>query len=851
MNNQQHVGSVLFIDDLEFEANEQEAITVTSPNGGENWQAGSQQIITWISTDVTNVKIEYTTDDGTSWLEIISSTPGSIGRYNWTVPDAPSEQCKVRISDTINSSVNDISDNVFTLSSQPSSINVTSPNAGDTWIVGSEQVVTWTSDNVTGNLNIWLSYDGGNTFLAPLSANTDNDSIQSVTVPPILQSTNCRIKIESIDNLSVYGFNTGDFTIREEAPVINVNPDSLSFGEVMLGDSSIQNLIVKNDGELDLTISNITTSNSAFSVDSLSFIVNPDDSQTVVVKFSPTDTRSYSEELVITNNAGSGSDTISLSGGVPFSLINLSDTQLDFGNVVLTSTSQQYFTIYNDAGATIDLDVTDITTSSIVYTASPTSFSVAPGNSQEVTVIFLPTGVISYNETLTIEHNSSGNQSSINLTGSGFIYPSTISVNNSVSFGSTDNIDNYRIIGLPGQFNSSVTSGLTGEHPYDWNVYWDDGSDDNYRIQYNGSSTFNFSPGRAFWILSAQQMAISEQVNSVQIDSMNSYSIPLHNGWNLISNPYERIVDWNQVLILNNISQNTLIYSWNGSWSNPITMIPYEGYYFHNDSNYSSLKIPYDPNGSVGNSLAKRQSIILEDEYLNLSLQSEDDIKSEIFIGTNENSKDGYDEFDYLAAPGDFENHKITLINKNLPKRSQHLFIEQRPGIGEGQIFNLEIKSMPNKMITLITEGINNYSDYEVYLLEERLGKLYNLNETREIVITPLHKYDNYKLLIGDSDFIKNIEEELIPMDFVLYQNYPNPFNPRTIIRFSLPHHSSVTLQVYSILGESVETLINHKEYETGIFEVEFDASKVASGVYLYRLSTGDFVETKKMIILK
>jgi hypothetical protein len=861
MNDQQQVGSTVYIDDLEFEVSGSAAITITSPNGGEIWQAGSQQIITWVSTDISNVKIDYTNDDGTSWLEIIPSTPGSVGSYSWTVPDTPSEQCKVRISDATDSSLNDISDNVFTISSQPRSITITSPIEGDTWLLGSEQVVTWTSNNVTGNLNIWLSYDGGNIFLAPLAANSDNDGIDTVTVPPIIQSTNCRIKIESIDNLSVYGINTGEFTIRDAAPLLKLNTTSIDFGEVMLGESSTQNLIVKNDGELDLSISSITTSNSVFTTDMSSFNVSPGDSQTVVVKFLPTETRSYLEKLIIFNNAGSGSDTVSLSGGVPFSLINLSDTQLDFGNVLTNSSLQKYFTVYNDASAAINLEVTNISTGNSAFTINPTHFLIAPGDSQEVTVTFLPTDGINYNETLIIDHNSEGNQSFINLSGSGFVYPSSVNLSNTINFGSTSNISNYRITGLPGDVNSPVSQFLSGEHPYDWNVYWDDGSQSNYQIQYHGTSTFNFTPGKAFWILSEQPFTISDQVSSVQIDSIYSYSIPLHNGWNLISNPFERSVNWSEIQTVNNLAQNQFLRAWDGSWSEsnpPTAMIPYVGYYFNNDSNLSSLKIPYDPDGSGSNSLAKSQSIIIEDEYLKLSLQYECDVKSKIFIGTDENSKDGYDEFDYLAAPGDFENHKIVLINKNLPKRSQHLFIEQRPEIGEGQIFDMVIKAIPNKTITLITKGINIFSEYEIYLLEERLGKLYNIKQNSEIAITPLHLYDNYKLLIGDMQFINSVKDDLIPMDFVLYQNYPNPFNPRTIIRFSLPEKSEVTLQVYSILGESVETLIYNREYEIGIYEVEFDASHFSSGVYLYRLSTGPssgsgqvFVETKKMMVVK
>ncbi|MFC2094548.1 choice-of-anchor D domain-containing protein [Bacteroidota bacterium] len=827
-------------------------ITVTAPNGGEIWIVGEQHDITWNSQDVADVKIEYSTDVGINWINIIASTP-SDGSYSWTIPNTPSLFCIIKIYDTSDSSVSDISDLIFTISNP---VIVTSPTEGMTWLGNSNEVVTWEPPLVLGNMNILLSTDGGNTFPIDVSLNTINDGIDTVIVPNT-QSTNCRIKVESIDIPSVYGLNPGEFIIREAAPIILVNPTSLSFGEVMLGDSSTQNLIVKNDGELDLNISDVSASNGVFSAIPSSFVVNPGDSQTVAVKFIPTDTVSYSEELVISNNAGSGSDTISLSGSgiyLTFSLINLSTTSLDFGNLLLNSTTQQIFTVYNDASATINLDVTNITTGNNAYTITPTSFSVAPGNSQEVTVTFIPTAGISYNETLTIDHNSSGDQSFISLVGSGFVYPTTITLNKSVTFGPIGNIVNYRIIGLSGEVDVPVIDGLTGDHPYAWNVYWDNGSASNYQIQYNGTSTFNFTPGKAFWILSEQSFTISDQVNSVQIDSIYTYSIPLHNGWNLISNPFDRSANWIDVQLVNGLAQNQILYSWNGSWnlSNPpTTMTPYEGYYFNNSGNLSTLKIPYDPNGSNGKLLAKTKQVVNADEYLKLSLNYNNTNSSEILIGMNENSTNGFDEYDYLAAPGDFESVKISLVNENLPKREKHLFIEQRPEIGKGQVFDVEIKAIPNKKITLITEGIEHFNDYEIYLLEERLAQLYNLKEKSIIDLSPLHQYNTYKVLIGNSEFINSIKANLIPKEYVLHQNYPNPFNPRTIVRFSLPKKSSVTLNVYSILGELVETLINNQDYEIGNYEIEFDAGRLASGVYLYRINAGEFVETKKMVVVK
>ena len=88
------------------------------------------------------------------------------------------------------------------------------------------------------------------------------------------------------------------------------------------------------------------------------------------------------------------------------------------------------------------------------------------------------------------------------------------------------------------------------------------------------------------------------------------------------------------------------------------------------------------------------------------------------------------------------------------------------------------------------------------------------------------------------------------PHTFVLQQNYPNPFNPSTNVEFSLPSSSQVRLTVYNMLGQEVATLVNG-QMEAGTHTVRFDASRLSSGIYLYRLNAGSFVKTMKMILLK
>ena len=112
---------------------------------------------------------------------------------------------------------------------------------------------------------------------------------------------------------------------------------------------------------------------------------------------------------------------------------------------------------------------------------------------------------------------------------------------------------------------------------------------------------------------------------------------------------------------------------------------------------------------------------------------------------------------------------------------------------------------------------------------------------------------ENFVIHIID-DAVNIGKDKIQPEGFVLYQNYPNPFNPKTVISYQLPVNSNVTLKVFDILGNEIAVLVN--EYlSAGDYEVEFfpesSIHQQASGIYLYQLKAGSFVETKKMILLR
>ncbi|MCL4547047.1 MAG: T9SS type A sorting domain-containing protein [Bacteroidetes bacterium] len=106
-----------------------------------------------------------------------------------------------------------------------------------------------------------------------------------------------------------------------------------------------------------------------------------------------------------------------------------------------------------------------------------------------------------------------------------------------------------------------------------------------------------------------------------------------------------------------------------------------------------------------------------------------------------------------------------------------------------------------------------------------------------------------YRYPIQGTTSIEN-NNVIIPQEFSLSQNYPNPFNPSTKISFSLPSSTNVSLKVFNTLGQEVSELVN-ENLQPGKYSVDFDASKLSSGVYFYTLRANDFVQSKKMILMK
>ncbi len=105
-------------------------------------------------------------------------------------------------------------------------------------------------------------------------------------------------------------------------------------------------------------------------------------------------------------------------------------------------------------------------------------------------------------------------------------------------------------------------------------------------------------------------------------------------------------------------------------------------------------------------------------------------------------------------------------------------------------------------------------------------------------------------LLLGTVTSVRPPDATGIPGQYELLQNYPNPFNPTTTIRFSIVDRQQTTLKIYDILGREVATLVDDVK-QPGTYSVQWDATGMASGVYFYRLTTNNFSETRKLMLLR
>jgi len=818
-------GTVFDESNSNFTISEAPNVVLVSPNGGENWLAGSQYSITWNFVNVQKLKLEYSSNNGSDWNSIDSSVTPNLGSYIWTVPNTPSTSCKVRITAMENGPVSDQSDRVFSIS-EPPSVQLSSPVGGEKWLSGKQYSIIWSSVNIE---NVKLEYSANNgldwtTIEASFAANSGS----YIWTVPAIESNQCLVQISAVNNPSISDQSDAPFTIEPERTLSLTAPaggEVFTSGEKMAITWNSLNLetidlyySVDNGGYWGLIADSVDASLSTFNWD-----IPENNSNQVKIR------------LVYTRKTELRSENVNTFTILPSPKVilqsNLSGAFLKSGTNQLIEWFVENVSavnlFYSSDGGTVWNEVA----LNIPSTTRSHNWVVPQLNSKNCRIKV----VSSVNPDLS---NSSAGYFTI------YTYSESISLVNTWQFGDIKEINNYRLVSMPGNTTENLVNVISGKHIEEWNAYWDNGNDVNYQVQYDGSEIFKFQPGKGFWVLSKNPINLNKQLAAVTIDSTLIFNVSVHRGWNIIGNPFAKSLNWSEIRSINSLPQNRLIYYWDGKWNFPTQMEPFKGYYFFNEDNRSNLKFVYPVEASLAKTGIENQFQNITD---GISISFGD---NEIFAVFNETATMGLDTNDYLLPGITFSNKNLSFLRDTEDGKKRQLFIESQPMDSLGNSFRIRATNTSGEAGHLQINPRVDLGSNNIYLLDEKYQEFIDVRSKDKFTITPQEESRYYTLLVGSDGFIKSVKTKYLPTEYILYQNYPNPFNPETSIKYALPEDSQVQIKLYDILGNEVITLFEGEE-PAGVHTRTFDLSSFASGVYLYRLETRNKSFVKKMVLLK
>ena len=195
------------------------AINIISPNGTEAFPGSTSQNITWYSTNVANIKIEFTSNNGSSWATVASSVASSAGTYTWSVPNITSTQCRIRLSNAADANLYSTSVDTFSISPAVPTISISSPTGGESWASGTSHTITWSSANVA-NVALEFTTNNGSNWISINSSISAAAGTYTWNVPNNI-STQCKVRISDVTDASLNSVSASTFSITA-APALSV-----------------------------------------------------------------------------------------------------------------------------------------------------------------------------------------------------------------------------------------------------------------------------------------------------------------------------------------------------------------------------------------------------------------------------------------------------------------------------------------------------------------------------------------------------------------------------------------------------------------------------------------------------
>jgi hypothetical protein len=420
-----------------------------------------------------------------------------------------------------------------------------------------------------------------------------------------------------------------------------------------------------------------------------------------------------------------------------------------------------------------------------------------------------------------------------------------------VSFPSNPTLaTDYRLVSFPGMGSISVSQLVTGTQTSDWRMFKENGgSVPNNLTELSSSSTTNI--GEGYWLLSKGTFSFSRLVTPVPLTSDGTYTMSVRTGWNLIGNPFDVPVAWSTVQQDNGIAASLWTYSGTSSFQTSATLDPFKGYYVY--CNSSTLRIRY-PFPSLKLTEFTPPTI---DWKLQLVLETQNTSDECNYVGIAPSARMDRDDLDQPKPPLIFDQPYLSVIPASQDAKAQLLSSDFRPAIGEGQVWNFVVSNPRLSRCKLRILGVDNVpAEYAVSLIDEHNTLPIDLRLNNEISFQMHSDKMIFHVIVGGKQYVEEQASKYIPEVFELSQNYPNPFNPSTSITYKIHRTASVRVDVFSVLGQHVETLAEGNRMP-GIYTVVWNATgsgdkPASSGIYFCRLIVdGKPVQTKKMTLLK
>jgi len=440
----------------------------------------------------------------------------------------------------------------------------------------------------------------------------------------------------------------------------------------------------------------------------------------------------------------------------------------------------------------------------------------------------------------------------INHTGDGLTIPS-----DRIKFSETDE-KAYRAISIPLEMsngNSNAVFDELGAYKENWRLYSYTTSSSSF-IEHSSGTQMGL--GKGYFILAKSSTSIKTGNGSTpNVTPTTPVEIQIQQGWNLIGNPYNFSIDWDDVLAANtdvsNIDQlGTSLSIWKSAYSESNVLLSFQGGFVFS-AEAMSVKIPVTRNTSLptnGGRIVEKEETDLPAWVTTIELKEKGNIINKSKIGMHENADFSYDKYDLVRLPSLVKTASLKIDH---PEFFAPSFSSDFVPITNYFEWELQLEDFK--------EGSSYTLDWE--LLENSESSqariLYDLSNQKRIDMSEVNSYtfsatkgQKFTVFYGDIDEINN---SLLPYSVTLGDIYPNPVIDNLVIPFNIPElndGNNVELSLFNLQGRKIITLLNNKR-NSGFHQITWDrmnvqGAKTPSGLYIITLKVGSTIQSKKII---